>query len=376
MIMMFYLTLAVGGQNTYPNMPNTGGVFDSKPSSIIQYQTAPGRLVVTATVAGPSSEVEDPYITPGKVLEYTVSVRNDGGSEADVDLSINPGTCSLGWLGWTTENLVVPAGATRSKVLLVKPDIGAIAGSYKFDITASSMYSQSGYATGYFQVQDYDYASETSVSGTGQFKIKKDVRSMNSGIKSNKDVYVSGYIDALVKNEYLVDEARGKNPNFEEKDVVDNYVAMAPGDALLGSESFKSSAVFGGIGAKIQESYNVQEMEFENQSFNLHQTGSMKKMAEFNTADNFTGYYAIDAKQIVPGAKNLNEHDEFLGSYEIKRKILFKDRPIFAKPICFGDECHKSQKPAPSTGKFSSPCQSGTCSGFVNNLNTFISKAS
>jgi hypothetical protein len=332
--------------------------------------------VVTATVAGPSSEGEDPYITPGKALEYTVSVRNDGASEADVDLSINPGTCSLGWLSWTTENLVVPAGATRSKVLLVEPDMGAIAGSYKFDITASSMCSQSGYATGHFQVQDYDYASETVVRGTGQFKIKKDVRSMNSGIKSNKDIYVSGYIDALVKNEYLVDEARGKNPNFEEKDAVDNYVALSPGDALLGSESFKSSAVFGGIGAKVQESYNLQEMEFEDQSFNLHQTGSMKKMAEFKTADNFTGYYAIDAKQIVPGAKNLQEHDEFMGSYEIQRRILFKDRPTFAKPICFGDECHKSQKPAPSTGKFSSPCQSGTCSGFVNNLNTFIAKAS
>jgi hypothetical protein len=103
-----------------------------------------------------------------------------------------------------------------------------------------------------FQVQGYDYASETAVSGTGQFQINKDVRSMSSGIKSNKAVSVSGSVDALVKNEYLVDEAKGRNSNFEEKDQVDNYQALQAGDALQGTESFKSSAVFGGVEPRLK----------------------------------------------------------------------------------------------------------------------------
>jgi hypothetical protein len=82
--------------------------------------------------------------------------------------------------------------------------------------------------------------------------------------------------------------AKGRNPNFEEQDAVDNYLALQPGDALFGTESFKSSAVFGGVGAKVTEAYNVQQMEFKSQDFNLYQTGSLKKTAEFKTADNFT----------------------------------------------------------------------------------------
>ena len=76
---------------------------------------------------------------------------------------------------------------------------------------------------------------------------------MNSGIKSTKNVIFSGTVDALVKNEYLVDQARGKNANFQEQDAVDNYNAVTSGDALVGTESFKSSAVFGGVGAKVGE---------------------------------------------------------------------------------------------------------------------------
>ena len=61
-----------------------------------------------------------------------------------------------------------------------------------------------------FRVQALDYASETAISGTGQFQLDKNVRSMNSGIKSNKDVLFSGSVDALVKNEYLVDQSKGQ----------------------------------------------------------------------------------------------------------------------------------------------------------------------
>ena len=95
----------------------------------------------------------------------------------------------------------------------------------------------------------------------GPFRLSLDDGPV-TGIKSNKEVFLSGTVDALVKNEYLVDQAKGRNPNFEEQDAVDNYMALQPGDALFGTENFKSSAVFGGVGAKVTEAYNVQQMEF------------------------------------------------------------------------------------------------------------------
>ena len=86
----------------------------------------------------------------------------------------------------------------------------------------------------------------------------------------------------------------------------------------------------------------MQQMEFKSQDFNLHQTGSQKKMAEFRTADNFTGFYLIDANQMKPGQKNLKEHEEYLGSFEINRRILFRDRAPGAP--CTGLDCFEQPK--------------------------------
>jgi len=132
---------------------------------------------------------------------------------------------------------------------------------------------------------------------------------------------------------------------------VDNYAAVAPGDSLTGSESVRSSVAFGGIGARVSESYNLQAQEFESRNFDLHQTGTLGRMADFRTANNFTGYMMLDAKQIKPGQRGMREHEEFLGSFEIKRRALFRDTPS-ASGGCFGGACD-----------------------FLNNLNAFANSA-
>jgi len=318
-----------------------------------EYPTAPvvpARLSVAVTQQGPLDS-DKYYTTPGKTTEYTVTVKNSGSYEVDAELNIDPKKCGLGWFSWTTLGLTVPAQGTKSEILLIKPDVDAAAGTYSFEITATSPNAESGTGGSQFKIQDYDYASETMISGTGQFQLNKDVRSMNSGIKSNKDIVFSGSVDAIVKNEYLVDAARGANPNFEECDAVENYLALAPGDSLLGSETVKSSIVFGGIGARVTESYNLQEMEFKQQNFDLHHTGALAKMGEFKTADNFTGYLMLDAKQVRPGQRSVKEHEEYLGSFEIQRRLLFRANPGLGKS-CLGDACD-----------------------FMENLNSFASSA-
>lgn len=339
-------------------------------ASAITCPSATGYLKVDIGLSGPSSEADKEYVTQGKTLEFIITVKNLGQSDADVELGVSTDNFSPAWLSWTSESMTIPAGSTRTCTLQVNPDIDASSGEYNFNVDASAKCYRSGSAGASFVVQDFDYASETVVSGTGQFQINKNVRSMNSGIKSTKDVFFSGSVDALVKNEYLVDQSRGRNPNFEEQDAVDNYQALSAGDALTGTEEFRSSRVFGGVGAKFLESYNVQQVEFKNQNLNLHQTGSLSKSAEFNTANNFTGYYLIDAKQTIPGQKNLKEREEYLGSFEVNRRILFRDTPE-PQTFCFDGDC--SKKAALPKTLFTSPCVSSSCSNFVNNLNAFSS---
>lgn len=351
-------------QTTYPSLP----AYLPSPCS-----GDSGTLAVKIGLTGPESEPDKGYTTQGKPLDFMVTVENDGVTDVDAEVCVKPDGCSFDWFSWTSTTLTIPAGVSRSVSLQVQPDSEAVAGEYSFAVEASGKCRTSGQRSAKFKVQAFDYASETTVSGSGQFQMTKDLRSMNSGIKSTKDVIFSGSVDALVKNEYLVDAARGKNANFQEKDAVDNYNAVSAGDALTGTESFKSSAIFGGVGAKVRESYDVQQMEFKNQDFTLHQTGSLKKTAEFKTADNFTGYYLIDAKQVIPGQKNLKEFEEYFGSFEISRRILFRDDTKSTSACQEGDCQGIASTPAPISIKprVVSPCKSISCNNFVNRLNSF-----
>jgi hypothetical protein len=331
---------------------STGSVWPTPTvPSVLPYPVVPSHLTVTVNLTVPAPDATSYYTTPGKTIDYLVTVKNDGSSEVEAELTVIPQNALPGWFSWINQVVTIPGNGAESVILSVQPDMNAMAGKYQFEVRATAPNVDLASASSYFQVQIYDYASETVISGTGQFQLNKDVRSMDSGIKSNKDVFFSGTVDALVKNEYLVDDAKGRNPNFEQNDAVDNYQALAPGDALFGTETFKSSIAFGGIGAKVHESYNVQQMEFKNQNFNLHQTGSLNRMAELKTANNFTGYFLLDAKQIRPGQKSLKEREEFLGSFEVQRRIIFKEKPLFGG-ACFG----------------------GTCD-FINNLNAFANSA-
>lgn len=332
-----------------------------------------GTLDVKIGLTGPESEPDKGYTTQGKPLDFMVTVENDGVTDVDAEVCVKPDGCSFDWFSWTSTTLTIPAGVSRSVSLQVQPDSEAVAGEYSFAVEASGKCRTSGQRSAKFKVQAFDYASETTVSGSGQFQMTKNLRSMDSGIKSTKDVIFSGSVDALVKNEYLVDAAKGKNANFQEKDAVDNYNAVSAGDALTGTESFKSSAIFGGVGAKVRESYDVQQMEFKNQDFTLHQTGSLKKTAEFKTADNFTGYYLIDAKQVIPGQKNLKEFEEYFGSFEISRRILFRD-DTKSTAACQEGDCQgiaSASAPVSAKPKVVSPCNSISCNNFVNRLNSF-----
>lgn len=336
-----------------------------------------GDLKVSIGFTGPKMEQGKSYTTPGKPLDFMVTIVNRGMTEVDAQANIKPDSCPFEWFSWTTTSLTIPAGVSRSVALQVLPDESATAGDYNFEVEASAKCRSPGSFQEGFVVQAFDYASETSVSGSGQFQINKDLRSMKSGIKSSKNVLFSGSVDALVKNEYMVDKAQGKNANFQENDAVDNYNAVSLGDALVGTESFKSSAIFGGVGAKVQESYDVSQMEFKSQDLVLHQTGSLKKNAEFKTADNFTGYYLIDAKQIVPGQKSMKEFEEYFGSFEINRRILFRDAAKSKTPCQEGD-CLKApaiKAPTASSPSFASPCPSGSCNKFTNALNDFTKSA-
>jgi hypothetical protein len=134
---------------------------------------SPGCLKVSVQLTGPPAEPDRVYTTQGKPQDYIVSVKNDGPSDVEATVNVNPKSCPLEWFSWTSAAITIPAGVSRSQTLQVTPDLNAAAGEYRFSVEASAKCSRSGSAEAVFEVQNYDYASETAVSGTGQFQISQ-----------------------------------------------------------------------------------------------------------------------------------------------------------------------------------------------------------
>ena len=173
----------------------------------------------------------------------------------------------------------------------------------------------------------YDYLSETSIEGEGTFSIDKKVRNRAAAVNMEKHVRCNGSMDGFVANEYLLEEARGNNPNFEQVDAIDGYRATAPGHYLYGEERIRSSFVFGGTGARIEEKYDVLKMDTRLESINLHSTGDQRYKTELETINDFSGYLLIDARQSIPGVKRIEDRQEFFGNFTVRKHIIFKERP-------------------------------------------------
>ncbi len=128
-----------------------------------------------------------------------------------------------------------------------------------------------------------------------------------------------------------MEDARGNTQNFKQEGAVDNYRATAPGHYLYGDEKLRSSFVFGGAGAKIHETYDVQKMDARLESINLHSTGDQRyNKTELDTINDFSGYFLIDAKQSIPGVKRIEDRQEFFGNFTVSKHIVFR-RP--AEPV-------------------------------------------
>jgi len=56
-----------------------------------------GTLTVKIGLTGPESEPDKSYTTPGKPLDYMVTVSNDGKTESEAQLSVNPEGCPYEW---------------------------------------------------------------------------------------------------------------------------------------------------------------------------------------------------------------------------------------------------------------------------------------
>lgn len=274
------------------------------------------------------------YSSPGKTVEYTITVHNYDSKSKSVALEVEAGKCNSNWFQWTEKSVYVRARSVNSLIMEVTPSMNATEGTYNWNVAATSA---SAPAT--IVVQGYDYASETHVRGKGVFVIDKDVSSFTGfdaehqfSVSLDKHYAFSGEIEGFVSDEYLIEGAQGDNPNFEQKSAVGVYSAKASGDFLYGSEKLNSPFPFGGTGTTIREKYEVNWMDLRLEDVNLHSTGNQRYKTELATINEFDGHFLLDAKQSVPGYTQIDIRNEFFGNLTVCKHLIFR-RPegsIFA----------------------------------------------
>ncbi len=274
----------------------------------------------------PSSQ----YSSPGKTVEYTITVHNYDSNSKTVALEVEAGKCDSSWFEWTERSVYVRAHSLNSLTLKVTPSMNATERAYNWNVATTSA-SASASASATIVVQGYDYASETHVEGKGVFVIDKDVSSFSGfdaehqfSVSFDKHYVFSGEIDGFVSDEYLIEGAQGDNANFEQKSAVGVYRAKASGDFLYGSENLHSPFPFGGTGTTIREQYEVHRMDQRLEDVNLHSTGNQRYKTELATINEFGGHFLLDAKQSVPGYTQIAIRNEFFGNLTVCKHLIFR----------------------------------------------------
>ena len=277
-----------------------------------------------------------------KTVTYTVTVATDPPPgwylpTSVVSVSVIPGEAPAGWFSWL--NLQPPLGPpdwTWSEPLDVKVPLtlGKDAGGvYTFTVVAVNWKGERAQTTATLIVQDHDYVSETLIAGTGEdVTINRDLKSMAVAVKVKKHIEFTGEVECLTENEYLIENARGNNANYEQESVIFEYKATKPGDYLIGDEQFTSSAVMGGTGAKVHERYEILydptkngSMESRCVNLNHHVTGDQRWKTELCTYNNFTnGYYLLESGQSVPCTRSISNREEYIGDLTVARHVIYR----------------------------------------------------
>jgi hypothetical protein len=126
---------------------------------------------------------------------------------------------------------------------------------------------------------------------------------------------------------------------------------------LTGGKYLNSKAFYGGIGADIQEIFQVNEMEKEQTTFFAStdpashitdpavaaqlRNASPTHVVGMDTKNSFNGTWGTDSKWHKIFYKDIKDHQMFTGTFEAQKLIKFHENPV-PEPLvspCAGIDC-------------------------------------
>ncbi len=197
--------------------------------------------------------------------------------------------------------------------------------------------------------QSEDFYNRVRASGTGYFEVGSSVVDRRMGLEYYSIMYGDGDLEmdskSAVSNRAtnVQGTLNGSNvPLNLLEDVKMSYSGETP---MVGMKYIHSNDFYGGIGAEVQEYFEVTEMEriqttyfastdpasqvSDPASANAIRSTSPAHMVGMDLSSSFNGTWQSDYRWHKIFYKDIKEHQTFSGVFDVERSLRFHENPTF-----------------------------------------------
>lgn len=200
-------------------------------------------------------------------------------------------------------------------------------------------------------IQYGEFCENRRVTGTGKVDISTSVVDKEIALKYQNRMAGNGNIE--IESENAFSESAGKlqrqiGNNTTSLNLYENSKMTYSGETPLSGEKYlESKEFYGGIGARIQEAFSVNEMEKDQQTFfastdptcnevdhnksDQLRNASSTHLVALETKNTFNGTWGTDASWYKIFYKDIKAHEMFTGTFEADKLIKFHENPVSEK---------------------------------------------
>ena len=175
--------------------------------------------------------------------------------------------------------------------------------------------------------QEQFFSMQSSVQGVGSFEIRNEIVDKEIAINVRErikgDTGPDGNI-AMESREILNESVNITDPS--DPDYFHYKMIGFSGDRLRGTAKYGSAAFYGGMGASVEENYNVTEME-KQETTTIKATSAVgqKQSLHYNTMAVFKGKWGTTAEWKKPCKKDIKHTEMFDGDFAVSKYLIFEE---------------------------------------------------
>jgi uncharacterized repeat protein (TIGR01451 family) len=269
-------------------------------------------------------DISGPFNPGANILINITAEIDQSASGILVNLAVATGNSVIG-------NHEKVGSSTRSVIKILQPSINV---EKRFGLPEPVQYEQ--------------YCDSRKVTGTGKIDVSTTMLDKNLAMKYGNLMKGNGDIELESENTFSEKASKLQRQignNTTSLNLYENTKMTYSGETpLSGGKYLESKEFFGGIGARIQEAFSVNEMEKDQQTFfastdptsnevdqnksNQLRNASSTHLVALETKNSFNGTWGTDASWHKIFYKDINAHEMFTGAFEADKLIKFHKNPV------------------------------------------------